>query len=271
MPPDGLLAAAFAAGFFGSSHCLGMCGAVVTMLEQPRLPAGNLPRRIVYNLGRLACYASLGAIAGVAGLVLTRMAGLGTGLLVLRLLAAALVILLALNLLFNLGSLRFVETAGQAIWRRVSPFARYVLPASTLPRAFGAGFIWGALPCGLVYAAVAMAATTGSATSGAALMVAFWAGTLPALLAVGSVASRVGSFARSPGLRRVAGALLLLVGLMALALPLRHAGPDGHSGHESGALSERPAEVHLLPSSRSSKPAADLGAMPARGRRNLQV
>lgn len=221
-----LLAAALAAGFFGSGHCVGMCGAVVALLERPG--GGAWPRRFAYNTGRLGFYALLGAIGGAVGTVLTRLPGLGEGLLALRVLAAVLVIALAINLLFDVASLRFLEQAGAGLWRRLSPLARRVLPASTLPRALAAGFVWGALPCGLVYSAVAMAVATGTAAGGALVMAVFWAGTLPALLATGTLAGRL---PRRPGLRRLSGALLLLAGAAALAIPFLHPSSSPHDHH----------------------------------------
>lgn len=117
------------------------------------------------------------------------------------------------------------------VWRRIAPLLKRVLPATTLPRALGAGFVWGALPCGLVYSAVAMAAATGSAPAGAVVMIAFWAGTAPALFAAGALAARLSSMSRRPVLRRAGGALLLLIGIFALALPfaLEGHGDHGHS------------------------------------------
>ncbi len=224
-----LLPAALAAGFVGSGHCVGMCGAVVALLERPG--GGAWPQRLAYNTGRLGFYVLLGVIGGAIGTVLTRLPGIGEGLLVLRVLAAVLVIALAVNLLFDVASLRFLEQAGAGLWRRLSPLARRVLPATTLPRALAAGFVWGALPCGLVYSAVAMAAATGTAAGGAAVMAAFWAGTLPALLVTGTLAGRL---PRRPGLRRLSGALLLLAGLAALALPFLHPSDTPHD-HHSGA------------------------------------
>lgn len=183
MTTDVLLPAAFLAGFFGSTHCLGMCGALVVLFEQQGAGSfGSWPRRGLYNLGRLGFYAMLGAIAGAGGALLTDAVGLKYGLLVLRLLAGLLVIAIGLNLLFNWQATRFLERAGAGIWRRMSPLARYVLPVNTPARALATGFLWGALPCGLVYSVVAMAATSGSAANGALIMFAFWIGTVPVLL-----------------------------------------------------------------------------------------
>ena len=235
----GLLAAAFAAGLLGSGHCFGMCGPIVVLLENtPRGEAGWL-RRLTYNIGRLLFYMLLGAIAGAAGLVLTKAAGVATGLQILRMLAAVLVIALGLNLLFEMRLLAFLEKGGAVIWRRLSPLARHVLPVSSLPRALAAGFIWGALPCGLVYSAVAMAATSGTAASGALLMLAFWSGTLPALLLAGTAAKRVNELINTPLLRRLSGLILVAVGIIALALPFWHGagGQDGHH-HDARELSQ---------------------------------
>ena len=47
---------------------------------------------------------------------------------------------------------------------------------------FTLGMLWGWIPCGLVYAIAAAAAISGSATTGAILLLGFGIGTLPALL-----------------------------------------------------------------------------------------
>jgi sulfite exporter TauE/SafE len=210
-------AAAFLAGFFGSTHCIGMCGAIVVLFEQHELSGGRQwLRRMSYNSGRLGFYALLGAVAGAGGAVLTKVAGVNTGLLILRLIAGFLVIAIGLNLLFNWSATRFLEQAGAGIWRRLSPLAKHVLPVATPGRALAAGFLWGALPCGLVYSAVAMAATGGNAQNGALVMLAFWLGTLPALILAGASAERLHRWRMNRSFRRIAGALIIVVGLLAL-------------------------------------------------------
>lgn len=235
MTTELLLPVAFLAGFFGGGHCLGMCGPIVILFEGQRSPDPALPnllRRIVYNAGRLLFYVLLGAAAGAAGLVLTRIAGIDTGLAVLRILAAMLVVALGLNLLFNLRMLRYLETSGAALWKRLSPLARHVFPIYSPGRALAAGALWGALPCGLVYSAVAIAATSGSAASGAAVMLAFWLGTLPALLVAGASAQKLSQWSRKPALRKLTGSTLILVGVFTLAMPYLRPGPDGgHAEH----------------------------------------
>jgi len=217
-----LLPAAFLAGFFGSAHCLGMCGPLVLLLEG-RGGAGRWPRRLVYNAGRLGCYALLGAVAGGGGAVLTQAAGLEAGLRILRLVAALLVVALGLDLLTGKRLLGTLERAGAALWRRLQPLARRVLPATTPLRALAAGFLWGALPCGLVYGAVALAATAGTPAAGAFVMAAFWAATAPALLVAGASAARLRQVRGRPLFKRAAGAVLVASGSVALLLPVLHA------------------------------------------------
>ena len=220
MTEELLLSAAFVAGFFGSAHCIGMCGAIVILFEQQAGTARGWRHRLACNLGRLGFYSLLGAIAGAGGTIITRTAGISTGLVILRLVAGLLVIAIGLNLLFNRSATRFLEQAGAGLWRKLSPLAKYVLPVSTTPRAVAAGFLWGALPCGLVYSSVALAGTSGGPAGGALVMAAFWAGTAPVLLLAGSSASRLTAWQASRGLRTLAGVTMVVIGIMAL-MPAR--------------------------------------------------
>lgn len=227
MNGDWILIAALVAGFFGGTHCIGMCGAIVLLFEQQ--PVGSLgpwARRISYNTGRLGFYALLGAIAGAGGAVLTKIAGVNTGLILLRLLAGLLVIAIGVNLLFDWSATRFLEKAGAGIWHRLAPLAKHVMPVSSPARALGAGFVWGALPCGLVYSAVAMAATTGSGIGGVTVMMAFWLGTLPALLLAGTGAKHLRDFQSNRTYRRIAGVVVVALGLLAL-MPVARMLPAG--------------------------------------------
>ena len=235
MTLDLLLPVAFLAGFFGSGHCLGMCGPIVVLMESAGEPSGTFNyvlRRLIYNAGRMLFYVLLGAIAGALGLVLTKITSVNIGLTILRTLAGLLVIALGLNLLFDLQILRFLERGGAVVWKRLSPLARHVLPISTPTRALGAGFIWGALPCGLVYSAVAIAATSGSAPGGALVMLVFWSGTLPALLVAGASAKKLGDWTRHPVIRRLTGLTLVGIGIFALSMPYLHDDSGGAHQHD---------------------------------------
>ena len=118
---DALIPAAFAAGFFGSTHCIAMCGAIVLLFEGQNAPQkGRTLKRLFYNTGRMLFYVTLGVIAGASGALL--MSGFASGLMVLRIAAGVLIILLGLNLALDWQALRFLEVAGTSIWKRLSPW-----------------------------------------------------------------------------------------------------------------------------------------------------
>ena len=233
MNVDALVAVAFLAGLTGSTHCLGMCGPVVVLFERQRDTGRKaLRRRVIYNLGRLGFYLVLGASAGALGTVIAGVIGIEASLAALRIAASLVVVALGLSLALDLPVFRYLETRGAALWRMLSPLTRHVLPVTSAPRALAAGFLWGALPCGLVYGAVAIAATSGTGQAGATVMLAFWMGTLPALLFAGASAKALSDWSRRPALRRGMGAALVAVGAISLALPLLHQNDvDGHAHH----------------------------------------
>lgn len=242
-----LLPAAFTAGFFGSTHCIAMCGTIVLLFEgQDSDYRGRLTKRLAYNSGRMLFYVTLGLIAGASGAMLV--SGFTQDLVVLRILAAMLIVLLGINLAFDWQALRFLELAGASIWKRLSPLARHVLPIRSVPAGLAAGFLWGALPCGLVYSAVALASTGGSAASGALVMFAFWLGTLPVLLLAGASAARLHRWKSRVAFRRLAGVVMIFFGLVALGLPFLHSEGSEHDGHGQSLM----GKVVDLPRNRTS-------------------
>ncbi|HQU74904.1 MAG TPA: sulfite exporter TauE/SafE family protein, partial [Calditrichia bacterium] len=78
---------------------------------------------------------------------------------------------------------------------------------------FGLGVVLGFIPCGLVYAAGAKAATSGGAISGMLTMLAFGLGTVPALLMVGLGAQSVSAKFRYQ-VFRFATLLVIALGIM---------------------------------------------------------
>lgn len=105
------------------------------------------------------------------------------------------------------------QALGRGLWRHLEPFARRLLPVSSLPRALLLGAIWGWLPCGLVYSTPLWATSQGSALDSALLMLAFGLGTWPVLLATGMAAERVTALLRRRGVRIVGGLMVILFGL----------------------------------------------------------
>lgn len=227
------LLSAFLVGLLGSVHCLGMCGGIVGALtlglpESTRRSAwALLPYLFGYNLGRIASYAAFGALLGwLSGLAL---AGLPSGELrvVGKLVSGLFMVALGLYLAGWWPGLVVLERLGGRLWRRIEPYGRKLLPVRHPWQAVGMGLVWGWLPCGLVYAALAFAVAAGNAGGSAARMAAFGLGTLPMMLAVGGAARYLGDVVRNPWVRRASGALVLAFGLYMLLAPV----PAGHGAH----------------------------------------
>lgn len=206
--------ALFLVGLLGGTHCVGMCGGIVGALSMGGGARWRL--HLAYNGGRILSYALAGALAGALGAASLGLAGQATARLVLYVFANLMLIALGLYLLGITGVLAVTEKAGQQLWRRIQPLTRRFLPARTVAQAFPLGLLWGWLPCGLVYSALANALSAGSAWHGAGLMLAFGLGTLPNLLLAGIVLARFNQFVKKAWVRRISGILVLGFGVYGL-------------------------------------------------------
>jgi sulfite exporter TauE/SafE len=215
----------FVVGLLGGVHCLGMCGGVVTALTV-RLP-NERPRRLLglaYHAGRITTYAAAGALAGALGSAALALDGLLPVQTALYVVAQLMLVALGLYLAGVPRVLAPVERAGALLWRRIQPRASKLFPVRTLPRAYAVGLVWGLVPCGLVYSALATAMVSGSAGRGALLLAAFGAGTLPVLLAIGSFVPLLERLRRAASVRRIAGASIAALGVVGIA---HAAAPEG--------------------------------------------
>ena len=217
MPDSGFLAL-FLVGLLGGGHCVGMCGGIVGALSMGG--GGRFSLHLAYNAGRIASYGAAGALAGLLGGGFDAAGQALSGQLPVRvalyLAANLMLILLGLYLMGATRSLRWVERAGQRLWRSVQPLTRRFLPVRGPAQAFPLGLLWGWLPCGLVYSALVTALTGGSAGRGAALMLAFGLGTLPNLLLAGFFAARLNEYLAKPVVRIAAGLVVLAIGVHGL-------------------------------------------------------
>lgn len=218
MPDSGLIAL-FLVGLLGGTHCVGMCGGIVGALSLGAPARWSM--HLAYNAGRILSYGIAGALAGAVGAASLSLDGQFPIRVGLYLLASLMLVALGLYLTGVTGVLAFTEKAGQRLWRHVQPLTRRFLPARTIAQAFPLGVLWGWLPCGLVYSALATAMTTGSAERGALAMLAFGLGTLPNLLLAGILLARLNALTRLPWVRRGSGLLVLGFGVYGLVGVLR--------------------------------------------------
>ena len=217
---DPTLIAGLVAGLAGSSHCIGMCGGIAAALGSTAAPGGRGVACVLgYNLGRVASYAIIGGIAGLLGAGIGQ--GLGPAAPLLRLFAAVLVILVGVQLTLNRNLLAPLERVGLRLWQHIAPLAQRCMPVQNPAMAFALGGLWGWLPCGLVYAMALTAAGVGSAGGGAAFMIAFGIGTIPAMALMGVAGGRLSRFFQHQGFRRVAGLAVLALGVWTAVFPVR--------------------------------------------------
>jgi len=249
-----LLGAAFLVGFLGSLHCVGMCGGLVTTLamSQKRTWWTGL---MSYQLGRILTYTFLGLLAGMMGMVITQVtwfSGVQRGL---TLFAGSLMILFGLTLA---GWVPDPLVKIMAQLSRVVGLSKWIYTAtnSRMPMSwFMVGLFNGLLPCGLVYAGLALSLTSGSIGLSAAMMSAFGLGTVPAMMFVPVVLKSASPKARGWVLK-IAAILLILMGAFTMirGSALMHSMHDmdnmqcmHHSEHNMPMNHEMSPNTHTMP------------------------
>src|SRR5512140_315445 len=163
-----------------------MCGGLVACYAVQRSSGqslAGLPGHLSYNFGRLLSYSFLGGLAGLAGQVLGSLHLIGPWF---SLVAGVLMVAVGLLMLGIIPGRGLTEPAGQSWLRRLHlRSVADLLQNRSREGAFYVGLLTPLLPCGMLYAMVLKAAETGSAPAGALTMLAFGAGTVPALFLTG--------------------------------------------------------------------------------------
>lgn len=206
--------ALFAAGLAASPHCGLMCGALQVSMLHTR---GSLPMAralILLHLGRVTGYTLLGLVAGGFGQWLLRdLPGPEWGRWI-QLAAAALLVGLGLHQYRSQVRRRPAGCHAPDLPRRLRR-----LPPQ--PRLLLQGLAWAALPCGVLYAVLGLAAMSGSALFGGMLLAAFGLGSSPLLTGAGALIAHAGSM---QNLRRGGALVLLAMGIATGAVAIVH--PD---------------------------------------------
>ncbi len=256
----------FGASLLGSVHCAAMCGGFAAFCGGDAERAGHggasrLTGQLGYHGGRLVAYATLGAVAGALGSGFDRVGRLAGVQRAAGYLAGALLVLWGLAMLAHALDVRFLRVPGRTGRSGVSDRAARVIGGVLLHfrerspgvRASLLGLLTGLIPCGWLYAFVVAAGGTGSAWRGAAFLVLFWAGTVPALVTV-AMSMRRATGALGRRLPVVSALLVIGFGLAALGGRLASARDHGahvavspaagHSTHDSLATPAIPGPPH---------------------------
>ncbi|WP_123619416.1 sulfite exporter TauE/SafE family protein [Halorubrum sp. CSM-61] len=251
-----------AIGLLGGAHCIGMCGPLVTVYagrmrsgseradggsaatERTRnsgtgrtadrrgshLTTYEVRQHALFNLGRAASYATIGAALGaLGGFVLVTTATL-TGAAeavrgVVGLAVGAAVILVGIRYALG-GATGGVHLPG--LDRVTGWLTGHVDRLANGPGIVGLGAVHGLLPCPILYPAYLYAFASGSAVSGGVALGALGVGTMPAVFLYGTVIESVDAVHRRRvhrllGVAFVAlGYVLFAHGLMAVGVHVPH-------------------------------------------------
>ncbi|MEL7370335.1 MAG: sulfite exporter TauE/SafE family protein [Myxococcota bacterium] len=220
------------ASLVGSLHCVGMCGSFVAFYAAGRDGTDPSPwvGHIAYSAGRWLVYATMGALAGLVGSALnlaSEASGIRQGA---AFICGGLMVVTGMGLLATASGFRLIRiplplAVNAALGRILTIFRR----APTVVRGAVLGMSSTLLPCGWLYGFAVVAAGTGTPTMGAAVMTAFWLGTLPAMLSVGFGVQRVARIV-GPRLGLLMPCMLIALGLVTVA--------------QRGAISSIPPTAH---------------------------
>ena len=226
-----ILATVVVASVVGSVHCIAMCGPLVGLAGGAR----SVRLALVHSLGRLATYITLGVGAGIVGRAVDLAGRLGSVQRAGTLLAGVGII--------GWGGYALLAARGLVVPGDGTRFRAGLVRIRSRDarvRALLLGTLTGLLPCGWLWAFVVTAAGQADPWLGGAVMVAFWLGTLPAMVGLLGLAG--------PWLERlrarlpvVSAVVLVALGVATLAVRWRDAGTDqvehphchGHDGAET--------------------------------------
>ncbi len=197
-------AAMLLVGLSTSPHCLGMCGGILLSVCDRADTRARLGADLAYNAGRMLSYTALGAAFGAFGTVLTYTLSMKSMLFTMLGLAVALLGLNMWGLLPALPSLPGETAAACRLPEKLRRQAPLIV-----------GLLTGLMPCGAMYAAWLCAMSSGSAGSGAAVMLAFALGTVPLLLAFAMLGALMPR-AWTKYLRKLGAVLVTAMGLKML-------------------------------------------------------
>ncbi len=245
MPMIETLGAVFAASLIGSLHCAGMCGGLVVFCcggEQGGVSRA-WPVHVSYHGARLVAYVAAGAVVGLLGSAIDDGGRLVGWQQTAAYLAAAVLILMGVAMLAKLAGVRIPRGRLPGPLRRLIERV-YTRAASQQPWVRGAmvGLMSPMLPCGWLWAFLAVAAAAGGVLGGMAVMGVFWAGTVPILLVIG-----VGTHRLAPAIRRLVpatmGVALVAVGILTALtrVPLASAAVSA-AGHVDAVNCDRAVE-----------------------------
>lgn len=196
---------AFLMGFTGSLHCAGMCGPIIWIMPFHAFKGAKKVIAIaLYHLGRISVYALMAVLLysfkELFNPRLQQYISILSG--VILLIAGLISFVPSHNFKFNLPWSNPVKNS-----------LAKVIGNPQLGAITAAGILNGMLPCGLVYMALSATIAMPTVTGAALLMYVFGIGTLPMLVGITLLKSRM-SFTKGVNIKRFAPAIVFSFGLL---------------------------------------------------------
>ena len=175
-----MLFSAFFLGLISSLHCVGMCGPIAMMLPVDRQNESKKVTQImIYHLGRLTAYASIGLIFGLLGRGFF-LAGLQQKM--------SIIIGVIMIIVVLIPGKKFAEyNFSKPVYKIISKIKSSLgnqFKNKSYKSLFTIGLLNGFLPCGMVYVALFGAIAMQSAGFGVLYMLLFGLGTMPLMTIV---------------------------------------------------------------------------------------
>lgn len=235
-----LLTIAFMIGLGSTGHCLLMCGGISSALSSRLANAAPLAKTgklLLFHIGRISCYSLLGLLLGSAiHWLLSFSASL---IIVARIIAALMIIVMGLYVAGVSTIIKLLEKQLGFVWKHIQPVTLRYIQMEKWHHAWILGFLWGFLPCGMIYSTLLWASSNNHGADTALLMFAFGLGTLPALFVANIFSLKTMAFFQQKHYKRTIGALLVLFGLWSLAfMAMPH---SGHGNHQHNPATTAPA------------------------------
>ena len=213
------LLVAFSIGFFGSLHCLGMCGPIAMALPFGReVGIRRFTGNYIYQVGRITTYFAIGLLAGIVGKGFS-LAGLQQPFSIFM---GGLMILITIipSISHKIGSTHLAGRWLIKVKNKLGPLFK----KKNFKSYYVAGLLNGLLPCGLIYIAVMGSMSMQGPISGGLFMLFFGLGTFPMMYIIPLLPILLGSqfkksFKRVVPVFVVALGILLVVRGLGLDIP----------------------------------------------------
>jgi sulfite exporter TauE/SafE len=215
-----LAVSAFLLGLFGGFHCIAMCSGLSQIAISPRASrTADWRAEFTYLAGRIAGYSALGLAVASAGGALTWSSQSFSIFKAIWILLNALLLVFGGLLVWTGRQPALVGGMARQIWDWIQPTIRK-LSSPGLSRPFIMGILWGLMPCGLLWSALALAVLAPTPVAGALIMAVFAISSSGYLTLIGRLrhrlqSSAIGRLGEGFG-TRIGGAMLAIGAAAAL-------------------------------------------------------